>query len=76
MLHAKSLLHWSVKHYQITYEWPSGCGLEMSVWKPVKVTCIHLLKKPVSVISTWFLVKLLVFSKLASSIFDPFSFAQ
>ena len=33
--HSKMLLHWSVIHYQMTFEWHSGCGrgcgLEISI---------------------------------------------
>ena len=28
---AKSLLHLSVLHYQVTFEWHSVCGLETSI---------------------------------------------
>ena len=31
MSHAKLLLHWSILHYQVTFEWHSGCGLDMSI---------------------------------------------
>ena len=31
MLHAKSLLHWSVIHYQVTFEWHFGCDSETSI---------------------------------------------
>ena len=32
MSHAKLLLHWSVIHYQMTFEWHDGCGLETFYW--------------------------------------------
>ena len=31
MSHAKALLHWSVIHYQVTFEWQSGRGSETSL---------------------------------------------
>ena len=31
MSHAKSLLHWSVIHYQLTFEGHSGCGWKKSI---------------------------------------------
>ena len=31
MSHAKSSLHWSVIHYQMTFEWHTGCGLKISI---------------------------------------------
>ena len=31
MSHAKMSLHWSVIHSQLTFEWCSGCDLEMSI---------------------------------------------
>ena len=31
MSHAKMLLHWSVIHYQMTFEWHSGYGFETSI---------------------------------------------
>ena len=36
---AKSLLHWSVIHYQVTFEWHSGRGLETS---PGLLSCLKL----------------------------------
>ena len=29
--HAEMLQHWSVIHYQMTFEWHSWCGSEMSI---------------------------------------------
>ena len=31
MSHAKLPLHWSAIHYQVTFEWCSGHGLETSI---------------------------------------------
>ena len=32
MAHAKMQLHWSVMHYQMTFEWHSGCGFERFIF--------------------------------------------
>ena len=38
MSHAKLSLHWSVIHYQVAFEWHSGCGSKTSIGI-IKATC-------------------------------------
>ena len=40
MSHAKSLLHWSVIHHQVTFERQSGRGSEMPIYSNVPVYSI------------------------------------
>ena len=43
MSHAKSSLHWSVIHNQVTFEWHSGCGSERSIlYQILKIVWIQI----------------------------------
>ena len=53
--HAKSSLHWSVKHYQVTFEWHSGRGLETSFITPITGTRVRFFTSLVSEIRGIFL---------------------